>query len=132
MTGADINGRRITVELSKRAKPREPTPGILIEIQGDILGKRDLLPQEDQEDTEILIHDLVLQADRTGVTDIIVITTKKGDTDTTDPGLGQDQDPTEDTETETAIPDRLADDMYTSPTQPIINSRSASTSNSYS
>lgn len=29
MQGADLNGRRITVEFSKRAKPREPTPGSL-------------------------------------------------------------------------------------------------------
>ena len=27
MTGAELNGRRITVEFSKRDKPREPTPG---------------------------------------------------------------------------------------------------------
>lgn len=27
MQGADLNGRRITVDFSKREKPREPTPG---------------------------------------------------------------------------------------------------------
>ena len=88
-------------------------------MKGDTLGRRDLLLQEGQEATGILIPAQGLQAVLTGVTDITDTITKKEDTDT----IGQDQDQahTEDTEIETVTPDRLADDMYTSPTQLIIS-----------
>jgi len=84
------------------------------------LGRRGLLLQGGREAIGTLTRVQGLQAVLTGGTDITDTITKKEDTADT---IGQDQGQahTEDTETETATPDRLADDMYTSPTQLIIS-----------
>ena len=126
MQGMDINGRKITVEVSKRNKPREPTPGKVYDMKEDVQVRRELHLQEGRGIIVSPTQGLDLQAGLTediGTADIIM---RRGDTDTIDPD--QDQARTEGTGTETAIQDHLADDMYTSPTQlniqlPTVSSR---------
>ena len=120
MQGADIHGRKITVEISKRNRPREPTPGIKCCMKEGILVRRGHhLLEGDTIESLTRDHVLVHRVGHTGGTVIADIIMKKEGIDGID--LDLDLDHTEGTGT--ATPDRLADDMYTSPTQLNINNQ---------
>jgi len=112
MQGADLNGRRINVELSKRTKPREPTPGTTIMMQADIWERRDLLLPADP--MVIASHTPDRRVARLRGIDIVIM--RREDTDTIVTVLAQNHPTAGDADPDKAIPDHLADDMYTSPT----------------
>lgn len=106
MQGFDLNGRKINVEFSKRAAPREPTPGSTSLSQVGTQARSVLLQCASRISDRILGHRVVLTSD--------IGTIMRSDADMRD--LDHDLDLTHTEDADPATPDHLADDMYTSPT----------------
>ena len=112
MQGADLNGRKINVELSKRTRPREPTPGIYCWKQVSTWVRRGHLLPEDH--MAIVSLTLDRQVGLRRGTDIVIM--RREDTETIVIVLVQNHPTTTTGDADPAIPGHLADDMYTSPT----------------
>ena len=117
MQGADLNGRRITVDFSKREKPREPTPGKYLGTVGLMKVRREtrLFAGHAMTEGHVLARILNLQVVPTSDAD-----TMRSGADTR--GLAQDQ--THAKNIDQAIRSHLADDMYSKPNSQLnINSQ---------
>jgi hypothetical protein len=109
MQGADLNGRRITVDFSKREKPREPTPG-------KYLGKVDLIKV--RKETHLFAGHAMIGNHVLGrILDLLVVPKNEEDITTRSAadtkGLAQDQTLTKNAGQATRS--HLADDLYTKP-----------------